>query len=105
MTTIDDAEDLDLVMSIYNLIEYSSNYSDTTVSLSFYSKDKGTNLNDNFTNTDDFKSFWYKTKLLRNIVAQTTSNYSNVIQENAANAVPLKNLSNFYRSHEIPLIN
>ena len=30
VTTIDDAEDLDLVMPMYNLIEYSSNYSETT---------------------------------------------------------------------------
>ena len=29
-TTIDDAEDLDLVMPVYNLIEYSSNYTETT---------------------------------------------------------------------------
>ena len=29
-TTIDDAEDLDLVTPMYNLIEYSSNYSETT---------------------------------------------------------------------------
>ena len=32
-TTIDDVEDLDLGMSLYNLMEYSSNYSDTTSSL------------------------------------------------------------------------
>ena len=32
-TTIDDAEDLDLVMRMYNLIEYSSNYYETTESL------------------------------------------------------------------------
>ena len=32
-TTIDDAEDLDLIMPMYNLIKYSSNYSDTTSSL------------------------------------------------------------------------
>ena len=32
-TAIDDAEDLDLVMPVYNLIEYSSNYSETTGSL------------------------------------------------------------------------
>ena len=38
-TTIDDAENLDLLMSMYNLIEYSLNYSDTTVTLWFYSKD------------------------------------------------------------------
>ena len=29
-TTIDDAEDLDLVMPMYNLIEYSSSYSEKT---------------------------------------------------------------------------
>ena len=32
-TTIDDAEDLDLVMPMYHLIDYSSNYSETTGSL------------------------------------------------------------------------
>ena len=32
-TTIDDAEDLDLFMLMYNLIKYSSNYSETTGSL------------------------------------------------------------------------
>ena len=37
--TIDDAEDLDLVMSMYNLLEYSWNYSDTTGILWFYLKD------------------------------------------------------------------
>ena len=35
-TTIDDAEDLDLDIPMYNLIEYSSNYSETTESLKFY---------------------------------------------------------------------
>ena len=34
-TTINDAENLDLVMPIYNLIEYSSNYSQTTGILCF----------------------------------------------------------------------
>ena len=32
-TIIDNAEDFDLVMPMYNLIEYSSNYSETTGSL------------------------------------------------------------------------
>ena len=56
-TTIDNAEDLDLVMAMYNLIEYSSNYSETAGSLWFYSKDKGTNCNTNIANTNYFKSF------------------------------------------------
>ena len=42
--TIDDAEDLDLVMPI---IEYSSNYSETTGNLLLYSKDEESNFNEN----------------------------------------------------------
>ena len=34
-TTIDDAEDLDLAISMYNLTKHSSNYSETTGSLWF----------------------------------------------------------------------
>ena len=42
-TTIDDAEHLDLVMHMYNLIEYTSNYSEKKPgSLLFYSKDEAT---------------------------------------------------------------
>ena len=44
-TTVNDAEDLDLVMSMYNLLEYSSNFSETTGSLWFYTKDEATNFN------------------------------------------------------------
>ena len=100
-TTIDDAENLDLVMPMYNVIEYSSKYSETTESLWFYSKDEETNLNNNIENTDEFKSFKYKTKLLRNTVADG----ANGILRNATIAVPLKYLSNFWRSLEMPLIN
>ena len=42
---------------MYNLIEYSSNYSETTGSLWFYSKDEPTNFNADITNDDSFKSF------------------------------------------------
>ena len=42
---------------MYNLIEYSSNYSDTTRSLWFYSKDKAANFEANIANRDNFKSF------------------------------------------------
>ena len=40
-----DAEDLDLVVSIYNLLEYNSNYSDATDNLWFYSNDEAANFN------------------------------------------------------------
>ena len=64
-TTIDDAEDLDSVMPVYNLIiEYSSNYSERIGSLLFYSKDEATDFNKNIASTDNFKSFKYKAKLL-----------------------------------------
>ena len=44
-TTIDYAEDLDLVMPMYNLIEYNSNYSKAIQTFRFYSKDGATNFN------------------------------------------------------------
>ena len=40
ITAIDDAESLDLVMPMYNLLEYSTNYSETTGSLCFILKMK-----------------------------------------------------------------
>ena len=54
---------------MYNLIEYSSNYSETTGNLSFYSKDEATNFNADIANDDNFKSFKYKNKLLGNAFA------------------------------------
>ena len=84
-TTIDDAEDLDLVMPMYNLIEYSSNYSETTGSLWFYSKDETTNFNADIANHNNFKSFEYKAKLLGNTVA----NGGNGILKNETCAVSI----------------
>ena len=43
-TTMDDAEDLDFVMPICNLIKYRSDYSETRRSLRLHSKDEATNL-------------------------------------------------------------
>ena len=104
-TTIDIAEDLDLVISMYNLLEYSSNYPDTTGSLLFYSKDEATNFNDDIASTNAFKSFKYKTKLLGNTVVQPNPNqvYRNL--ENATIVVPFENQSNFWRSLKMPFIN
>ena len=92
-------------MPMYNLIKHSSNYSETTWSLWFYSKDKTTNFNDNITNTDDFKLFTYKAKLLENTEAHPATNNANGILKNAAIDVSLKCLSNFWRSLAMPLIN
>ena len=64
ITTTDDAENLDLVMPLYNLIEYSSSFSAVALSLWFYSKDETTGFNADVANTDKFISFKYKAKLL-----------------------------------------
>ena len=101
-TTIDDAENLDLVMPMYNLIQYSSNYSETTGNLWLHSKNERTNFNADITDTNDFKSLKFKAKLLGNRVAQPNPNHANGI---ATIAIPLKYLSNFWRSLEMPLIN
>ena len=89
---------------MYNLIEYSSNYSETTGSLWFYSKDEVTDFNVVIENTDNFKLFKYKPKLLENTVASAAV-AANGILKDATIAVPLKHLSNFWRSLEMPLFN
>ena len=105
VTTIDDAGDLDLGMPMYNLTEYSPNYSETTASFWFYSKDEETNFNADIANTNNFKSFKYKAKLLENTVYQPAPNQANGILKCATIAVSLKYLSNFWRSLEMALIN
>ena len=50
-------------------VEYSTNYSETTGSLWFYSKDEATNINADIANTNNFKSFKCKAKLLENTEA------------------------------------
>ena len=64
-TMINDAEDLDLVILMYNLLECSSNHADRTGSLWVYSKDEKTNFNCHIVNTDVLKSFNDKSKLNR----------------------------------------
>ena len=51
------------------MVEYSSNYSDTIGSLWFYSKNEATDFKADIVNTDNFKSFNYKAKLLGNNIA------------------------------------
>ena len=86
---------------MYNLIEYSSNYSETKGSLQFYSKDEATNFNADIANTNNFKSFKYKARFL----GSTEADEAIGILKNATIDVPLKYLSNFWISFEIPLIN
>ena len=87
-------------MPIYNLIEYSGNYSDTSGSLWDFKRDEIVN-NANVTNDDNAPSFKYKANLIGNTVADG----ANRKKEGVKIAVPLKYLSNFWRSLEMPLIN
>ena len=89
---------------MYNLIAYGSNCSETTGSLWFYSKDEATNFNADIVLDNKFKSFEYLAKLLGNTAAQV-DNAANGILKNATIAEPLKYLTNFWRSLEMPLIN
>ena len=52
-TEIDNAKDIDIVMYMYNLIEYSNNYSKTSGSLWQYYKDEP---HDNLSDSESFKS-------------------------------------------------
>ena len=64
-TLIDNAEDLDIVMPMWNLIEYSKNYRKTTASLWNYYRDEpksGTKGNINY--SIDSKYFNYKTSII-----------------------------------------
>ena len=83
---------------MYNLIEYSSNFSETTGSLWFYSKDETTNFDADIANGNNLNSFECKAKLLGNKVAQPNPNNANGIIRNATTAAPLKYLNNF-RDH------
>ena len=77
---------------MYNLIEYSDNYSKTSGSLWKYYKD---DPNDNIADSESFKS---KVKITGKTPADRNTKNVEII-------VPLKYLSNFWRTLEMPLIN
>ena len=91
-TGSDNAQDIDIVMPIYNLIEYNDNYSKTSGSLWQYYKD---DPKDNITQSESFKS---KIKVTGKTPTAGNTKDVEII-------VPLKYLSNFWRTLEMPLIN
>ena len=98
---VDTAENLDIVMPMYNLIEYSDNYQDSSATLYQYKRDQPPEDDAVADLTaDNSSSFKYKNNLLGNPVVA-----NNVARRNVKVAVPLKYLSNFFRSLEMPLIN
>ena len=93
-------EDLDLVMAMYNLIEYSSHYSETKMNFWFDSKDEAINFNDEIENKNNFKSIDYKPNLLR----YTPAKWATSISRNATIPLLLKKVSNIWRLLEMLLI-
>ena len=93
---VDTAENLDIVMPMYNLIEYSDNYQDSSATLYQYKRDEPPNNNVNLT-ADNSTSFKYKVNLLGNIAA-ADPDVSRVTRLNVKIVVPLKYLNNFFRS-------
>ena len=100
-TQIDNAKDIDIVMPMYNLIEYSDNYAKTTGSLRQYCKDIPAQNNNNqiivFAENNLSDSFNFKVKF----TGQTGDNGT----KNVEIMVPPKYLSNFWRTLEMPFIN
>ena len=96
-TQIDKATDIDIVMPKYNLIEYGDNYAKTTGSLWQYCKDipaRNNNQIVNFTANNLTDSFNVKVKF----TGQTEDDGTKDVEI----MVPLKYLSNFWRTLEMP---
>ena len=89
-------EHINIAMPMYNLIEYSDNYSDTSGSLLIFKRDNIEEDADLAVNAQNIpnnsSSFKYKSSFITN-------------RNSVKIVVPLKYLSNFLRSLEASLIN
>ena len=120
---IEDADDLDIVMPICSLLEYSKSYRKTIGSLYNYYRDElsDDNDNDNFGNIKvvKTKAFEYKNKIIGSTynvdstivpaaggarVANPDYDANNSGKKSIELAIPLKYLGNFWRALNIPLI-
>ena len=102
---VDTAENLDIVMPMYNLIEYSDNYQDSSATLYQSKRDEPPEDDAVDDLTADYSdSLKYKIKLLGN-VTEVGGDAAGVRRLNVKVVVPLKYLSNFFRSFEMPLVN
>ena len=120
---VENAEDLDVVMTMYNLLEYRKNYSKTSASLWDYYRDELTDEtndnNDPNKNVINSKSFKYKTSITGNtynVPRRITGADGNPVNnpnydqnkrgtKEVEIAVPLKHLGNFWNSLNILLVN
>ena len=95
-TLIDNAEDFDNVILMYNLLKYNKNYRKTTGSYWNYYRDEpniglgGDNNNVNYS-IKDSKSFDYKASITGKLEGNNAEKEVGIV-------VPLKYLSNFWRN-------
>ena len=120
---IADADNLDIVMPMYNLLEYSKSYRKTKGSLYNYHRDElsDDNDNDNFGNIKvvNSEAFKYKNNIICNMynvdstrvpaaggAKEVNPNYraNNSGKKSIELPIPLKYLGNFWRALNIPLI-
>ena len=104
----EDADDLDIVMPMYNLLGYGKNYRKTIGSLYNYYRDElggNDNNNDNTVNSDTFR---YTNKITGNTYNLDAGAQGYDVNKNGTQevelAIPLKYLGNFWRALNIPLI-
>ena len=98
---IDEVNHIYIAMPMYNLIKYSNNHADTSGSLWDFKRDEPSSNNADFT-ADNSESFKCKAALAGKTAGAVANTNSSV---KAKIVVPLKYLSNFWRSLEMPLIN
>ena len=92
---VEKAEELHIVMPMYSLLENADNYQDSTGSLYQFKRDEPPD--DNADVANNTSSLVYRSKLI------SGSDNNNV--NNVKLVVPLKYVSNFFRSLEMPLVN
>ena len=100
---------------MYNLIEYSDNYADSSGGLWQYKREEKNmtaagnpgNINKNDSSSFKYKSGFLKDLTSRAVAANTNPDIANShrLFTNANIVIPLKYLSNFFRSLEMLLIN
>ena len=102
---VENAEDLDITIPMYNLLEYSKNYEKTSGSLFNYYRDEPNEAEIAYENgainisIRNSKSFDYKAKIAGSLAA------GELEKDDVEIAIPLKYLGNFWGSLDIPLIN
>ena len=96
---VEAAKNLDIIMPMYNLLEYSDNYADFSGSLYQFKRNPNNAVIPNNVALDDSASFKYKANLLGKATDVDGNDKS---LKNTKIVVPLKYL---FRSLEMPLIN